>query len=207
VKVVRPSIVVGDSRTGWTPAFNVLYWPLRAFSRGAYPALPARRSAPVDVVPVDYVADSILALDRRPPGTTFNLTAGERASTVGELIDLASAYLERRPPPVLPPRVYRHAVHPLLVRTGSDARRRALRRSEVFFPYFSMGVRYDNARAREALRQARIEVPPLRGYFERLMDFAIAADWGRRPVARRRPPVTVDPRASSRPLAAVTTGT
>src|SRR5207248_9490481 len=61
VQVVRPSIVVGDSTTGWTPAFNVLYMPLRAFARGAYPAIPARRSAPVDVVPVDYVADDGLA--------------------------------------------------------------------------------------------------------------------------------------------------
>ena len=32
--IARPSIVVGDSRSGWTPAFNVIYWPMRAFSRG-----------------------------------------------------------------------------------------------------------------------------------------------------------------------------
>src|SRR5207244_3140089 len=69
VQVVRPSIIVGDSRSGWTPAFNVLYAPLRAFSRGAYPMIPARRSAPVDVVPVDYVADAILALAGRPGDT------------------------------------------------------------------------------------------------------------------------------------------
>ena len=59
LQVLRPSIVVGDSRTGWTSSFNVLYPPLRAFARGAIPALPARRRSPVDVVPVDYVADSV----------------------------------------------------------------------------------------------------------------------------------------------------
>src|SRR5436309_3470078 len=32
VTVVRPSIIVGESRTGWTPAFNVLYVPVRAFA-------------------------------------------------------------------------------------------------------------------------------------------------------------------------------
>jgi nucleoside-diphosphate-sugar epimerase len=31
--IIRPSIVVGDRRSGWTAAFNVLYWPLRAFAR------------------------------------------------------------------------------------------------------------------------------------------------------------------------------
>ena len=32
--VARPSIVVGHSASGWTSAFNVLYWPMRAFERG-----------------------------------------------------------------------------------------------------------------------------------------------------------------------------
>jgi long-chain acyl-CoA synthetase len=183
VQIVRPSIVVGDSATGWTPTFNVLYAPLKAFSRGAYPAIPARRSAPVDVVPVDYVADSILALDGRP-GTTYHLTAADRATSVGELIDMGSAAASQPRPRVLPPRLYRRLIHPLLVRQGSEARRRALRRSEVYFPYFSMRTRYENAGAREALARGGIEVPPLRSYFDRLIGFAKAAEWGRRPLAR-----------------------
>ena len=66
ITVLRPSIIVGERDSGWTASFNVLYWPLRAFARGAYLALPARRDAPVDVVPVDYVADAIFALSQAP---------------------------------------------------------------------------------------------------------------------------------------------
>jgi long-chain acyl-CoA synthetase len=183
VQVVRPSIVVGDSRTGWTPAFNVLYWPLRAFAKGAYPAIPARRSSPVDVVPVDYVAEAILALSGRP-GSTYHLTAGERATTVGEVMDLASAHLGRPSPRVIPPGLYRRLIHPLLLRRGSDKRKQALRRSEAFFPYFSMRVRYEDQLARGALRERGIEAPALPAYFGRLMDFALAAGWGRRPPER-----------------------
>ena len=51
IQIFRPSIVVGERTTGWTASFNVLYTPLKAFVRGSLPALPARRSAPVDVVP------------------------------------------------------------------------------------------------------------------------------------------------------------
>ena len=78
VTVLRPSIIVGERDSGWTQSFNVLYWPLRAFSRGAYVALPARRDAPVDVVSVDYVADAIFALSQAPEaeGATYHLTAG-----------------------------------------------------------------------------------------------------------------------------------
>ena len=183
IQILRPSIVVGDSATGWTPAFNVLYGPMKAFTRGAYPLIPADRSAPVDVVPVDFVADSILALAGRP-GTTYHLTASDRASSVGELIELGSAAASRPAPRVLPPWLYRRLIHPLLLRRGSEARRRALRRSEVYFPYFTMRTRYDNSGARDALATHGIEAPPLASYFDRLMSFAQAVDWGRRRVAR-----------------------
>jgi long-chain acyl-CoA synthetase len=198
VQVVRPSIIVGDSRSGWTPAFNVLYAPLRAFSRGAYPLIPARRSAPVDIVPVDYVADAILGLEGRA-GSTHHLVAGRRASTVGEIVELASANAGRPAPRLLRPRLYRSLIHPILVRTGSEGRRRALRRSEVFFPYFAMGVTYDDEGARSALAPVGIEPPPLRSYFDRLMDFARLAEWGRRPYERHETFVTPDSREA--PLA------
>ena len=196
VQVVRPSIVVGDSRSGWTNAFNVVYGPLRAFSAGVLAAIPARRAAPVDVVPVDYVADGILALAGRA-GTTHHLTAGERASSIAELIELASEYTGRRAPLVVPPAIYGNTIHQALIRRGSEKRRKVLRASEALFPYFAMRVRFDDARTRAALAPHGIEPPPLREYFTRLMDFAEGAGWGRdlpprheaaaRRVRRRRP--------------------
>ena len=194
VQVFRPSIVVGDSRTGWTPAFNVLYWPLRAFARGSYPALPATRTSPVDVVPVDYVADALLALGGRP-GTTFHLTAADRASSLDDLIAMACDRLDRRPPRLLSPAFYRRFLHPVLVRTGSERRRRALRSSEPFFPYFSMDTTYDDSAARAALAPSGIEPPALPAYFDRLIEYALRADWGRKPVPRHHLLAPSRPRA------------
>src|SRR6185312_11604104 len=79
--ILRPSIVVGDRNNGWTSAFNVLYWPLRAFARGLFTAVPAIPSAPVDVVSIDYVADAIYQLCETTCGkrVTYHLTAGEHA--------------------------------------------------------------------------------------------------------------------------------
>jgi long-chain acyl-CoA synthetase len=169
LQVLRPSIVVGDSRTGWTSSFNVLYPPLRAFARGAIPALPARRSSPVDVVPVDYVADSVDRLARCGPDGTFHLVAGRNATTVGRLMELASRHFGRPEPKVFPPGVFRRVVRPLL-------RGESLRRMEVYFPYFSMRVRFADRRHPPA--------PPVEGYFNRLLDFAERARWGRRRVER-----------------------
>jgi thioester reductase-like protein len=187
ITVLRPSIVVGERDSGWTASFNVLYWPLRAFARGSYAALPARRDAPVDVVPVDYVADATFALTQAPEaeGATFHLTAGAHTSSVGELVELATKFFGRQAPSLIEPSVYRGVVHPLVLRAAGDERsRRALSRSEVFFPYFAMRVHYDNRRARVALRGSGIRTTPLRTYFVRLVEFALAAQWGRRHISR-----------------------
>ena len=188
VSVFRPSIIVGDRRTGWTQAFNVLYGPLRAFARGAYPMVPARRSAPVDVVSVDYVADAIFTLVTARPaeGRTYNLTAGDDVSTVGELVDLAAERFDRPRPVSVPPAVYRRALHPLLLRVADPRKRRALARTEAYFPYFAVDTWFDDARARDALRPAGVRPAPLAGYFDRIVDFALRADWGREAVTRHR---------------------
>jgi thioester reductase-like protein len=198
VTVLRPSIVVGERDSGWTQSFNVLYWPLRAFSRGAYVALPARRDAPVDVVPVDYVADAIFALSQAPEaeGSTYHLTAGSDATSVAELVELAAAYFGRPAPRLISPGIYRRVVHPLLLQGARDERsRRALSRSQVFFPYFEMAVIFDDRRSRVALRGTGIAPTPLPRYFEQLVEFALAAEWGRRPIPR----VGVARRAESDP--------
>lgn len=161
--VVRPSIVVGDSRTGWTAAFNVVYYPLQAFARGLTSAVPADPDAPVDIVPVDYVADGILAALDAPGTDTLNLVAGDGAGRIGELADLAARYFERPAPALVPPERF----------TDSSA---ATEGMEIYFPYFSVQARFDDANA----RALGLKAPPLESYFAKLMEFAVAARWGKR---------------------------
>jgi thioester reductase-like protein len=184
IQVLRPSIVVGERLSGWTASFNVLYGPLKAFARGSIPAVPATHSSPVDVVPVDYVADAIYELARNGPNRTYNLVAGENATTVGRLIDLASSHFHKRPPPTFPPALYRRLIYPLMQRRLPKRARDGLSRLEVFFPYFSVQVRYDDRRARERLEPLGIKVTPVDGYFHRLLDYARDTHWGRRQLGR-----------------------
>jgi thioester reductase-like protein len=190
VQVFRPSIVVGETATGWTNSFNVLYQPLKAFARGASPLMPGRRSTPVDVVPVDYVADAVFELSRRElaGNETYHLVSGPDATTAGRLASMASRYFNRRPPRMVPPAIYRRLIHPLLLRRTEGRRRRALEQSEHLFPYFTMRLRFDDRRARSRLWQAGLRVPPLERYFERLVDFAVRARWGRRDTGRPAAP-------------------
>jgi long-chain acyl-CoA synthetase len=179
--ILRPSIIVGDRRSGWTAAFNVLYWPLRAFARGLFTAVPAVPSAPVDVVSVDYVADAIHELCESPGGVgeTYHLTAGANASTINEIAQAASRYFKRPVPSVLSPREYA-----ALSATGGAAERSAIEASSVYFPYFSIGTVFDDTATRARLEPVGIRVSPLGDYLERLLDFATRSRWGKRPIAR-----------------------
>lgn len=182
-KILRPSIVVGDRNSGWTAAFNVLYWPLRALSRGLFSAVPAVPSAPVDVVSIDYVADAIHALCETttdPPrsGETYHLIAGQNASTFGQIVERASRYFRREAPAVLPPAEFaKLPVH-------SVAQDSALAAGSIYFPYFAIDTVFDDEATRACLEPEGIRASPLSDYLERLLDFATRSRWGKHPIAR-----------------------
>lgn len=186
LQVVRPSIVVGERGTGWTRSFNVLYWPLKMFARGRLPVVPAVADAPVDVVPVDYVADVVLGLAGAPEGT-YHAVAGRHASTVAEVIDLAAARFGVPEPAIVDPRVIDEA----LARPLSASQRRALEQARVYFPYFRLGVRFDDRWARGILEPAGVAAAPLPTYFDTLMDYAQRAAWGREALTVTSDGVTV----------------
>jgi long-chain acyl-CoA synthetase len=176
--IFRPSIVVGDRNSGWTAAFNVLYWPLRALARGLFPAVPAVPSAPVDVVSIDYVADGIHELCQSSGGIrqTYHLTAGADASTIAEIADLASGYFQQPTPRLLSPAEFSSADH--------GVAQSMLVEGAMYFPYFSVQTTFDDAFTRAQLKPAGISAAPLREYMGRLLDFATWSRWGKRPIAR-----------------------
>ena len=135
--IARPSIVMGEAASGWTPAFNVLYWPLRAFSRGLFDEVPALAHSRVDVVPVDYVADALVHLLDTDDEGVFNLVAGDDACTADQLMKMACDRFEKPVPPVVAP--------------GSAADDSAGDHGAVYLPYFDMEVVFDDSRARDVL--------------------------------------------------------
>jgi nucleoside-diphosphate-sugar epimerase len=167
IAIARPSIVVGESGTGWTPAFNVLYWPLRAFARGLFDRIPARPDGRVDVVPVDYVADGIAALIDSDATGTFNLVAAEDAARVDELATMACAHFGRERPPY--------------VQTGASSGAAVDEHGAVYVPYFDMEVVFDDARTRAVLG---LRAPKLSSYFDTLLDYADRAKWGKSGIPR-----------------------
>lgn len=154
--IVRPSIVVGESDSGWTPSFNVIYWPLQAFARGLVDRFPADPAGIVDIVPVDHVVD-VLELALCTDGA-LHAVAGDGALTVAELNARAAALLDREPPALDEP--------------GSDPDHPAA----VFAPYFDVGVRFGDDRT----RAAGVSAPGHDVVLPAILDYALAVRWGKR---------------------------
>ena len=188
--VARPSIVVGHSVSGWTSAFNVLYWPMRAFERGLLDEVPAREDSIVDFVPVDYVTDGILALlDDEAASGTYNLVAGADALSAGELVQLHSAVTGREP------------VRFLAQDDGEgdgdgQAAGGVPAGGESFVPYFDVRCRFGDQRARELLAREGVTRPDPQDYLARLIAYARASAWGKRGMTRERAFLAADGRAS-----------
>ena len=87
--VLRPSVVVGDSTTGEISRFQGFHFLMDLFVRGFTPINPSLPNSYVDFVPQDVVADAIAALvEKGPTKRVYWLTAGDRALSVQEIIDL-----------------------------------------------------------------------------------------------------------------------
>ena len=165
--IARPSIIVGDSRSGWTSAFNVIYWPMRAFSRGLMDEVAIDPDGLADIVPIDYVADGLMALlEAESVSGTVALVAGAAAPTNAELIELACRQFGREPPRIV-----------------ADPASR-LQETDLYVPYFGIGATLDDARARELLGPLGLSAPPLGDYFATLIDYAERARWGKRQITR-----------------------
>ena len=178
--IARPSIVVGDSASGWTPVFNVIYWPMRAFERGLLREVPARRDSIVDFVPVDYVTDGIVALLDDPDASgTYNLVAGERALSAGELVALHSSLSGRAPVRFVPQDTAAGMPAAGQPATGLPAG------AEAFAPYFDVRCSFTDERAREVLTRGGVEKPHPSDYLGRLIGYARRTSWGKQPTTRQ----------------------
>jgi nucleoside-diphosphate-sugar epimerase len=143
--VVRPSIIVGDSRTGRIARHQGFHKLLEAFVRGLLPIIPMDPSRLVDFVPQDVVADNIASLlDRDCDGTELWLTAGSRAlrldTTVAEVRATAAELGQRIPPArFADPDLYERLIVPVFLQAVPAPTRKLMKTlAEQLAPYLAI---------------------------------------------------------------------
>jgi thioester reductase-like protein len=181
IAVHRPSIVVGDSKTGKTGAWKVLYWPLKVIARGYLPIMPYDPFGRLDIVPVDFVADASMAISRDPAalGRTFHLCAGPaRDVTMEDVTQHVFQRLGRRRPWRIKPSWFRRVARPLMA-ASSRRLRKTLDTGLVYRPYLELRLRFDTTEA-DALLAGKVACPRVLDYLDTIVDTALATDFGAR---------------------------
>jgi thioester reductase-like protein len=172
--IVRPSMVVGHSRTGVTRDFDVIYPLLRIMASGYLTTFPADADALVHLAPLDLVVDGILAAAESPwaAGRTFHLTAPD-PPTVADVFGCDAFYPPGAPRPRLcPPGDLDEVV-------SSERERHLLASVSFCLPYFNSRLRFDTSNA------ARLVPLPVTddAFLARLGRFAIESGYIRYAVA------------------------
>ncbi|PJJ06484.1 thioester reductase-like protein [Streptomyces sp. 2333.5] len=102
--IVRPSIVVGEERTGVVRDYKNIYAVLKLATEGRVRSIPGQYEARLDLVPVDYVADVITEVTHRfeeAAGRTFHAVGAPL--TLRDFSDVMAEYPPFQVPRFVPP--------------------------------------------------------------------------------------------------------
>ena len=167
--IYRPSIVVGDSRTGEIDRFEGPYALaiLLVASPLAVPLpLPGDAVAPLNVVPVDFVVDAAVSIGANPQGVgrTIHLVdpAPLSARRVYEMI--AERAGKKLPAVSVPSRAFQALLQLPLLERLSRVHRPALE-------YVNHLAIYNCRNLLDLLDGTGIRCPPITSYLDRLIDF------------------------------------
>jgi nucleoside-diphosphate-sugar epimerase len=188
ISVVRPGLVLGDSRTGAIDRIDGAYWLINAIVNmplDIHLPLPGTGDEPLNMVPIDYVIDAIYAISRDPDaiGGTFHLTDPNPLSARQVFEVVAEKAGRRAPRGRLPSVLTKALVHvPGLERLS--------RASRQFLDQFDQRVLYNSAHTMRVLSKHGITCPPFESYAEQVVDHV-------RRVSQERPPRRGAARAAS----------
>ena len=185
--IYRPGIIVGDSKTGATCKFDNLYLFMKVLfnikdsftkynSEGLKDVtirVPGDQDALINLVPIDYVADAIVAIlkMRESIGKIFHIT-NPNPPRLSKLRDLVIPLLEMKGMHV---KIDRE----LEKQSLSTAEKLFLRQTRSYYSYLFSTLRFDDSNTQQFLKGTGIICPALTEEFVRiLIDFAVSHNWG-----------------------------
>jgi len=179
VTIHRPSMVIGESRTGKIIHFQVFYYLAEFFAgRKTYGVIPDTGDVMLDIIPADYVARAISASSTMPEaiGRVFHLCSGPtHAPRIMDLTGQLRQILGNHQFPVprllkLPLGIYRKLV-PLAAWIAPAKMRPMLQSLPLFLDYLADRQVFDNTNTQAFFSPQGIQVPPVNDYLGPIMDF------------------------------------
>lgn len=165
ITIYRPGVITGDSISGYTNNFEMIYRPLQMFFIELFNEIPADKDSIYSFVPVDCTADAIIriSLDDNTHNLTYHIVNPDYV-TFGKFVDVASRYFKFKKPL-------------FISREKFDFKKLSPFQFNVikpFVPYFNYKLRYDSTQAQAILNMVSFEWPKISDVFlRRLFKYCI----------------------------------
>lgn len=152
--IFRPSIVVGDSRTGEVSEFNVIYPFMKLFAHGILTILPTRLENSFNIVPINFVIKASLTIANQPSslGKTFHLVT-KTPPTIGMLLRVKTEEYPQLPHvEVIPPENFQLA-------NLDSVSKSVFQMLQPYLGYLNDDLSFDTANTELALQGTGVTMP------------------------------------------------
>ncbi|MDQ3856009.1 MAG: SDR family oxidoreductase [Chloroflexota bacterium] len=189
--IYRLSTILGDSRTGIVSHFTAPHHALRMMYLGLVSILPGEPDFTVDLVPSDFASSTVfrLFLKAFEPGQRLHITAPpDKSYTLREMLETSYSYLgaadadwARRGYPL--PSIASLDTFELFVRSAEQANnpvmQGVMRALSQFAPQLAYPKQFDRSELLRLLPGYDAEVPDVRDYYGKVVQFCVRTKWGR----------------------------
>jgi thioester reductase-like protein len=169
ITIVRPSMVIGGSRMGFTNNFNMFYFQLRLLSQGVLDMVPLREDAAFNLIPADYAAKAICLIAAHPSCGNYHIVNSHEIK-VRTFFEKVSTYLGYKRPKFL-------SDLELKPSALGGVRGKVL---GIYYPYIAAGKKFNAVNAGDVLRRHKFEWPLMNGpLLTKMLDFCVFSGYVR----------------------------
>ena len=178
--IVRPSIIIGDSRSGVSCKQQGIHRVIRLLLHDLLPAVPGAATSKLDLIPQDQVAEAIIGLLRHGvTGGDYWLTAGNAALSLDmglELVAQQASRLLNKPvskPRLVDPTAFGRLLGQTLLPTLPPVARQRVEASMSLFPFIHMANPFPSSFAQLRQQIGLPGLPDPQLTFQRNLDYIV----------------------------------
>jgi nucleoside-diphosphate-sugar epimerase len=195
IAIVRLSTVLGRSTDGTVTKTGATHSALRFFFHSLAPLVPGIDKSPVDLIALDYAAESValLALQQFVPGATWHICGGSDAFSLAEFLEQTlQLFYQNRPGwrkrAIEKPAIVNLKTFELFVKSIDDLGDSVLKNSVFVLKSFAPQLAYpkliSDVETQRTLSRCGVARPRIRDFYPKVIRFLLENNWEATPQAQ-----------------------
>lgn len=181
--ILRPTIVVADSNTGYIKGTKVIYAIFKLWTSGFLKKAPISKKGYGDIIPIDFIVkvSSYVVTTDKTLAQTYHLSSGYPPPRGMDIFRVATSTFGMPDPKIAPSWIVPVFVSSWFLRFVPSNLRSIIEQLKFFLPYLNSTKRfYSNDKVVTLLKGTGIKVPQFEEYKTNLFKFVKETFWGKK---------------------------